>query len=105
MPALEAQRDGFTAAGAALLGVSCDSTWSHDAWARHEHLTYPLLSDMHRTVCQAYGVLNPDRNAPRRATFILDRDGVVRFKEVYAPGKLPDPGKLLEAVRALPLRT
>ncbi len=101
MPALEARLDQFRAAGAALLGINCDSTWSHDAWARHERLSYPLLSDVHRTVCRAYGVLNPDRNAPRRSTFIVDRDGIVRFREVYGAGELPDADTLLAAVRAI----
>ena len=56
MPALEARLDEFQAAGAAILGVSVDSVYSHDAWAAHHSLSFPLLSDIHRTVCRAYGV-------------------------------------------------
>jgi peroxiredoxin (alkyl hydroperoxide reductase subunit C) len=101
MPALEARRKDFEAAGAVILGISIDSVYSHDAWARHHGLSYPLLSDIHRRVCQAYGVHNAERNCARRATFILDRAGVVRFKEEYGPGQLPDPERLLRAVQAL----
>ena len=101
MPALEARRQDFEAAGAIVLGVSIDSLYSHDAWARHHRLSYPLLSDIHRTVCQAYGVHNPQRNCARRTTFIVDKQGVVRFKEEYGPGQLPDPERLLQMVRAL----
>lgn len=101
MPALEAHLDAFTQAGTAVLGINGDSTYSHEAWARHHALRYPLLSDLHRTVCQAYGVWNPERNAPRRATFILDRAGIVRFKEEYAPGQLPDAARLLAAARGI----
>jgi peroxiredoxin (alkyl hydroperoxide reductase subunit C) len=101
MPALEARRTEFEAAGAAILGISVDSVYSHDAWARHLSLSYPLLSDVHRRVCQAYGVYNADRNCARRATFIVDRAGILRFQEVYGPGQLPDPERLLALVKAL----
>ncbi|MFI5339290.1 MAG: peroxiredoxin family protein [Candidatus Methylomirabilales bacterium] len=73
MPALEARRKEFEAAGATILGISCDSLYSHDAWARHHGLSYPLLSDIHRTVCQAYGVHNVERNCARRSVFIIDK--------------------------------
>lgn len=101
MPALEARRNDFEAAGAVILGISIDSVYSHDAWARHHGLSYPLLSDIHRAACQAYGIHNAERNCARRATFIVDRAGVVRFKEVYGPGQLPDPDRLLQVVRSL----
>jgi peroxiredoxin len=101
MPALEARLAEFEAAGAAILGISIDSVYSHDAWARHHALSYPLLSDIHRAACQAYGIHNAERNSARRATFIVDRQGVVRFKEVYGPGELPDPERLLQVVRGL----
>ncbi len=101
MPALEARLKDFSAAGAALLGISCDSVFCHEAWTRHLKLSYPLLSDIHRKTCEAYGVYNPVRACARRSIFILDKDGVIRFKEEYAPGQLPDPERLLQAVRGL----
>ena len=101
MPALEARQGEFQAAGAVVLGISVDSTYSHDAWAQHHGLTFPLLSDIHRTACQAYGVHNVERNCARRSVFIVDKQGVVRFKEEYGPGQLPDPDRLLQAIRAL----
>ena len=101
MPALEARRKEFEAAGASLLGISCDSLYSHDAWAQHHDLSYPLLSDIHRTVCQAYGVHNVERNCARRSVFIIDKQGVLRFKEEYGPGQLPDPEQLLRVIRGL----
>jgi alkyl hydroperoxide reductase subunit AhpC len=101
MPALEARLKEFEAAEAAILGISCDSVYSHDAWARHHSLSYPLLSDIHRSVCQAYGVHNPERNCARRSVFIVDKHGVVRFTEGYGPGQLPDPEQLLQVLRRL----
>ena len=101
MPALEARLKDFEAVGAVILGISSDSVYSHDAWARHHGLSYPLLSDIHRAVCQAYGIHNAERNCARRATFIVDKAGVVRFKEEYGTGQLPDPERLLQVVRTL----
>src|SRR5574342_251034 len=98
MPALEARLNDFQAAGAAVLGISIDSVYSHDAWAAHYCLSFPLLSDIHRTVCRAYGVHNVERNCARRSVFIVDREGIVRFKEEYGPGQLPDPEALLRAI-------
>jgi len=101
MPALEARLKEFETAGAAVLGISIDSVYSHDAWARHHRLSFPLLSDIHRTVCRAYGVHNAERNCARRSVFIVDKQGVVRFKEEFGPGQLPDPERLLQAITHL----
>ena len=101
MPALEARLKEFEVVEAAILGVSCDSVYSHDAWARYHGLSYPLLSDIHREVCQAYGVYNAARNCARRSVFIIDKQGIVRFKEEYGPGQLPDPERLLQVIRGL----
>jgi peroxiredoxin len=101
MPALEARLADFQTAGAAILGISADSVYSHDAWAAHHSLSFPLLSDIHRNVCRAYGVHNTERNCAKRSVFIVDNEGTVRFKEEYAPGQLPDPETLLGALRTL----
>ena len=84
-----------------MLGISCDSTYSHEAWSRHHSLSYPLLSDIHRTVCRAYGVHNAERNCAKRSIFIVDKHGVLRFKEEFGPGQLPDPERLLQIVKDL----
>jgi len=101
MPALEARLKEFEAAGAAVLGISCDSTYSHEAWSRHHSLSYPLLSDIHRTVSRVYGVHNAERNCAKRSIFIVDKHGVLRFKEEFGPGQLPDPERLLQIVKDL----
>ena len=101
MPALEARHKEFEAAEAAVLGISCDSVYSHDAWARHLGLSYPLLSDIHRTVCQRYGVYNAERNCAKRAVFVVDMGGILRFTEEYGPGQLPDPDALLQVLKGL----
>ena len=60
-------------------------------------LPYPELSDWHPKgqVTQAYGLWNPERGAGTRAVLIVDRAGIVRFRETYQPGILPDPQAIL----------
>jgi mycoredoxin-dependent peroxiredoxin len=64
-----------------ILAVSCDPMFTLRAFAEREGLTFPLLSDFwpHGEVAGAYGVLNADRGCAERSTFIIDRDGVVRW--------------------------
>ena len=66
-------------------------------------LPYPELSDWHPKgeVTQAYGLWNEERGAGTRAVLIVDKEGVVRFRETYAPGTLPEPEKVLEALAGL----
>ena len=42
-------------------------------------MPFPLLSDVHRVVIRAYGVLDEARNVAYRSTFIVDRDGLLRW--------------------------
>lgn len=60
-------------------------------------LPYPELSDWHPKgqVTQAYGLWNEERGAGARAVLIVDREGIVRFRETYQPGILPDPQDIL----------
>ncbi len=65
--------------GAVLLGISADSPFSHAAFAKARGFTFPLLSDIHRTAIREYGVLDEERNVAYRSTFVVDRDGVLRW--------------------------
>jgi len=62
-----------------LLGISADSPFSHAAFAKARGFTFPLLSDIHRTAIREYGVLDEERNVAYRSTFVVDRDGVLRW--------------------------
>jgi alkyl hydroperoxide reductase subunit AhpC len=64
---------------ATILAISGDSTFSHAAFARAHQLPFPLLSDIHRTVIRDYGVHDEERNVAYRSTFVVDRDGVLRW--------------------------
>jgi len=103
MPAFEARIRDFEAANTQVVGISCDSIYSHEAWAKSlGGISYPLLGDIHRDVVKAYGVHWPELNACRRATFVIDKQGTLRLIERYGKGELPDPDKILAEVKRLP---
>ncbi len=82
-----AMRDDFpevTGDDVALLTVSVDSTYSHRVWADQEHFGFELLSDFwpHGEVAKAYGVFDENKGFSIRGTFIIDKNGVVRWKVV-----------------------
>ena len=102
MPAFDRRARDFEAANTQVLGISADSPFSHENWAKTVGISnYPLLSDIHRSTSRAYGVYWPDWNANVRATFIIDRNGTIRYSERYGRGELPDPDKVLAEVRKL----
>ena len=103
MPALEADLERFRAEDAPVLGISVDSTASNAAWAESLGMQeLQLLSDYwpHGQVAQAYGVLRK-QGFTERATFIVDNDGVVRFKDIYDMDELPNNEDLFEALREI----
>lgn len=69
-----------------LLSVSVDSTFAHRVWADQEGFDYPLLSDFwpHGAIAQAYGVFDDTKGVAVRGTFLIDTDGIVRWKIVNA---------------------
>lgn len=87
-----------------MLGISCDHIASHRAWTTSMGgLPYPELSDWHPKgkVTQAYGLWNEERGAGTRAVIVVDKQGIVRYRQTYAPGNLPDPEEILSVVAKL----
>ena len=102
MPAFDKRVSDFEAANTQVLGISTDSPFSHENWAKSVGISnYPLLSDVHRTVARDYGVYWADWNANNRATFLIDKNGIVKMVERYGKGELPDPDKVLAEVKKL----
>jgi alkyl hydroperoxide reductase subunit AhpC len=64
-----------------VLGISGDTPFSHAEYHKRHALPFPLLSDVHRKVIQAYGVWDEERNVAYRSTVIVDRDGKVRWSQ------------------------
>ncbi len=64
-----------------ILGISCDPVYSLRAFADQDGLNFPLLSDFwpHGEVCRAYGVLDEKKGCARRSSYVVDKEGVVRW--------------------------
>ena len=102
MPAFDKRTGDFEKANTQVLGISTDSPFSHENWAKAVGISnYPLLSDVHRNVAKDYGVYWADWNANSRATFIVDKTGKIRFVERYGKGELPEPDKILAEIANL----
>lgn len=76
----------FEKQGATVVGISCDSFASHKAFAESHQLDLPLLADMHRQVCKAYGFYWPDLNVASRGTVVIGPDGKVKWVSARQPG-------------------
>jgi mycoredoxin-dependent peroxiredoxin len=89
MCALRDSVDSFRSDEVETLAISVDSTAVTAAWAAKEGFDFPLLSDFwpHGAVAQEYGVFDANSGLAKRGTFLVDREGVVRFSEVNA---IPD---------------
>jgi len=70
--------DDFTEAGAEVIGISSDSTASHEAFGKKHGLPMTLLSDPEGEARKRYGVGSTLGILPGRATFVIDRAGVVQ---------------------------
>jgi peroxiredoxin len=64
-----------------VLGISGDTPFSHAEYHKRHALPFPLLSDVHRSVIQTYGVWDEERNVAYRSTVIVDREGRVRWSQ------------------------
>ena len=102
-------RDSMTelnASSAKVLGVSTDTFFAQKAWADAQKLNFPLLSDYNKDVIRKYGVVNPDmiglKDIAKRAVFVIDRNGVVRHREVLDDARNePNYDKVKQALAAL----
>ena len=80
----------FEGIGAEVIGVSTDSVYSHRAWLQTprdkggvEGLSYPLAADSTKTVSRDYGVLIEDKGIALRGLFVIDPEGILRYKVVH----------------------
>jgi peroxiredoxin len=93
----------FRKHGAELVGISVDSAWCHDAFAQHQHLHFPLLSDFEPKggVARQYGAYRDKEGVCERALFVLDRDGVVFWSYRSPIAVNPGADGILEALDKL----
>lgn len=65
-----------------VVSISCDSPFTLKAWAEKERYDFPMLSDFwpHGGVSSLYGVFDERVGSATRSTFLIDREGVLRWK-------------------------
>lgn len=97
------RRADFVNDDAELLSISCDSTATLKAFAEAEGLDHQLLSDFwpHGEVSRAYGAFWEETGFATRATYVLDRDGVVRWSVVNGPGEARNADDYAAALAAI----
>ena len=108
--------DQLDALDAKVVGISPQSVDSHEHWIEEQQLNVPLLADEDLAVSRLYGVtawlgplarfteLNdvPDGRYIKRATFVIDREGIVRFRQVSRTGaRFTTVGELEQALAEL----
>jgi peroxiredoxin len=81
--------------GAIVLGVSVDSPFAQEAWAKANQISVTLVSDLNKTVTQAYDVVFPNLadvgDTSARAAFVIGQDGVIKYAErTPTPKDLPN---------------
>ncbi|MGY6497444.1 MAG: peroxiredoxin [Microcella sp.] len=94
---------GFEALGAQVWGISRQDAASHEAFALAQGLTFPLLADEKGDVVERYGA-GMFGMGVRRSIFIIDADGVLRWKHVALVGvRFQSAQRIHEQLRMLDL--
>jgi peroxiredoxin len=89
--------------GAKLLGISVDGMWCHRAFAEDRHLRFPLLSDFEPKgeVAKRFSVYRDSDGTSERALFVIDGDGIIRWRYVSPIDVNPGADGILDALEAL----
>ena len=93
-------------ADAQVYGVSVDTFFTLKAFQDQQKLNFPLLSDFNKQASRDYGVFNEDmiglKGIAKRAVFVIDKDGIVRHREVLEDARNePDYEKVFGALASL----
>ena len=95
----------FKQRNSVVIGCSVDSVYCHLAWLSTpvqkggiQGITYPLISDINKTIARDFQVLKEDEGIAYRGLFILDREGVIRHQLV---NDLPIGRSIDEVLRTL----
>jgi peroxiredoxin len=93
----------FSSYGAQLLGISVDGVWCHGAFAKDRNLHFPLLADFEPKgrIARLYDVYEPAEGVCKRAIFVIDDEGVVRWKYISPMGINPGANGILDALHSI----
>lgn len=89
-----------------ILGISVNSPFTLEAWAKQEDISTPLLSDFNRETIRDYDVVMDDlmglKTVAKRAAFLIDKDDVIRYSwESDDPSELPPFDELESTLKSL----
>src|SRR5512137_1988962 len=95
--------NAYQSLGADVIGISVDSPFAQEAWARKEKIEITLASDLNKEVIKKYDVVFPMLagvgDTAARAAFVIDKTGVVRYSEqTPTPKELPSFDKVKETL-------
>jgi peroxiredoxin len=85
------------------LAISCDTKFALRVFAEREGYPFHLLSDFwpHGEVARDYGVFDERAGAALRGTFIVDKQGIVRYRVINAIPEARDPGEYEKVLSGL----
>jgi peroxiredoxin len=89
----------FDATDTQVFGLSVDSVPANREFAKQIGVTFPLLSDFKRTVVRDYGLFNEEYGFGNRATFLIDKEGIIRH--IDEGNTAIDPTSVVEACNVL----
>ncbi|MEA2707497.1 MAG: hypothetical protein QOF78_98 [Phycisphaerales bacterium] len=97
----------FAELDAQVLGISVDGPWCHRAYAEARRLRIPLLSDFEPkgAVARSYGAYEAAGGICRRALFVIDGDGIIRWSYLSPFDVNPGADGILAALENLQGRT
>jgi peroxiredoxin Q/BCP len=92
--------EDYAATGAEVVGLSTNSVDSHKSFAEHHKLPLRLLADVDGKVSEAYGARSLIPGKVARSVFVIDRNGVVKYRDVRPLGLFrPKDDDIIKAIR------
>jgi peroxiredoxin len=106
MKAYQADIAKFDSTDTQVFGLSVDSPYANREFAKQIGVTFPLLSDIKHNVVRDYGIFNEDGGYGNRATFVIDKDGIIQHikegNEAVDPTSAEDTCNILSHKKPTP---
>jgi len=92
----------YALTGAEVVGISTNTVESHRSFAEHHQLPLKLLADEGRKVADAYGARSLIPGKVARSVFIIDANGIIRYRDVRPIGLIrPKDDDLIRAIKSV----
>ncbi|MCO6545427.1 MAG: peroxiredoxin C [Gilliamella sp.] len=87
--AFDHRLEEFKKRGVEVIGISMDSEYVHNAWRNTPQdkggigeVKFPIVADIKHSIMQAYGIEHPEAGVALRASFFIDKQGIVRHETI-----------------------